>query len=383
MPRRENGQHIHRPGRKAVAMKGAFNLVTVAGIPIGVHYTWLFVFALITWTLAGSRYPADYPDWEAATYWVTAASAALLLFASILVHELAHSLVAIARGMPVRSITLFIFGGVSNIGGESRSAWDEFVIAIVGPGSSLGLAAAGFLALRAGIGGEDSPIEGVLVYFTLANFLVGLFNLLPGFPLDGGRVLRSIIWGATGSGYRATMIASSIGIGFGWLLVGAGVLSVLTYDVMLGLWVGFVGWYLKDSATGGRRNARRSWGAPVSVVMSPPVQPVDPWTTISALVDEYMIPFRRRSVPVLTSGRIVGIVTLQDLEGVARDRWSETTVAEVMTRPPLFSVRPDDSLTAAIELIAKHQINQVLVVDVDEFVGTITRSDVMHLLRVN
>ena len=175
-------------------MKGAFNLVTVAGIPIGVHYTWLFVFALITWTLAGSRYPADYPDWEAATYWVTAASAALLLFASILVHELAHSLVAIARGMPVRSITLFIFGGVSNIGGESRSAWDEFVIAIVGPGSSLGRAAAGFLALRAGIGGEDSPIEGVLVYFTLANFLVGLFNLLPGFPLDGGRVAVGGSW---------------------------------------------------------------------------------------------------------------------------------------------------------------------------------------------
>ncbi len=135
-------------------MNGAYKLATVAGIDIGVHYTWLFAFALITWTLAGSWFPSDYPDWAETTYWVTAAVASLLLFGSILVHELAHSLVAIARGMPGRSITLFIFGGVSDIGGDTNSARDEFQIAIVGPASSLLLSSAGLLLVRDWCGGD-------------------------------------------------------------------------------------------------------------------------------------------------------------------------------------------------------------------------------------
>ena len=235
-------------------MKGVFKLTTVAGVDIGVHYTWLFAFALITWTLASNWFPSDYPHWHAYTYWVTAILAALLLFASLLVHEMAHSLVAIARGHVVRGITLFIFGGVSDIGSKTRSAWDEFLIAFVGPMSSLALSLAGFLALRAGVGGGGSPVEGILIYFTLANLLVGLFNLLPGFPLDGGRVLRSIVWATTGSMSRATAIASMVGIGFGWLLISGGVFIAITDDVVSGLWMGFIGWYLKDSAIAVRRS---------------------------------------------------------------------------------------------------------------------------------
>ncbi|MDP6821968.1 MAG: site-2 protease family protein [Dehalococcoidia bacterium] len=365
-------------------MKSSFKLATVAGIDINVHYTWLFTFALITWTLAQSWFPADYPDWGGLTYWLTAAIAALLLFGSILVHELAHSLVAIARGHRVRGITLFIFGGVSNIGGETRSARDEFQIAIVGPLSSLALSVGGFLALRAGAGGEDSPTEGILIYFTLANFLVGIFNLLPGFPLDGGRVLRSIVWASTGDMSRATGIASSVGIGFGWLLVGAGALTALTDDVLSGLWMGFIGWYLKDSALAVRRSSQRPGiGLPVSAVMSAPVRPVGPETSITVLVDDYMIPFRRRSVPVVAAGRIVGIVSLQDLEGVRRDLWGETQVSEVMTGPPLFAVRPEESITVALELIARHRVNQILVLDHDELVGVLTRFDIVRLMNAS
>ncbi|MBT3942364.1 MAG: site-2 protease family protein [Chloroflexi bacterium] len=362
-------------------MNGAYKIATVAGIDIGVHYTWLFAFALITWTLAGSWFPSDYPDWGEATYWAAAAIAALLLFGSILVHELAHSLVAIARGMSVRSITLFIFGGVSNIGGDTRSARDEFQIAIVGPVSSLLLALAGFLALRAGVGGDDSPVEGILIYFTLANFLVGIFNLLPGFPLDGGRVLRSIIWASTGDNARATGIASGVGIGFGWLLVAAGVLTAITDDVMSGLWMGFVGWYLKDSATAVRRSSKRSiTDVPVRAVMSLPERPVHPDVSISALVDEYMIPFERRSVPVVEDDRVVGIITLHDLDGINRNLWGETPVSEGMTGPPLVAVGPDDSLSIAFQLLARYNINQILVIKSDVLVGIIKRSSLLGMV---
>jgi len=365
-------------------MNGSFRLTRVAGVDISVHYTWVFAFALITWTLADNWFPADYPRWGALTYWLTAAVAALTLFASILVHELAHSIVAIARGMPVRSITLFIFGGVSDIGGETRSARDEFVIAIVGPASSLGLSLIGFLALRAGIVADDSPVEGVLIYFTFANLLVGVFNLLPGFPLDGGRVLRSILWGSMGDMSRATRIAASVGIGFGWLLVGAGVVIAITDNVMSGLWMGFIGWYLKDSAASVRRGScrRTLYDVPVSAVMSKSERPVDPATSISALVDEYMIPFTRRSVPVVESGRVVGIVALQDLEVVHRDLWAKTPVSVVMAKPPLFVVRPDDSIAMAVGLIANHRVNQILVMDGDELVGIISRDWVMRSTTV-
>ncbi len=371
-------------------MKGAFRLTTVAGVDISVHYTWLFAFALITWTLASNWFPSDYPHWTQYTYWITAAMAALLLFGSVLVHELAHSLVAIARGHKVRGITLFIFGGVSSIGGETRSARDEFLIAFVGPMSSLALSLAGFLALRAGVGGEDTPVEGLLIYFTLANLLVGLFNLLPGFPLDGGRVLRSIIWATTGSMSRATAIASMVGIGFGWLLISGGVFIALTDDVVSGLWMGFIGWYLKDSAAAVRRSERRSVrtrgtldGVLVSEVMSPPFRPVEQGTSIAELVDDYLIPLRRRSAPVIMGGRIAGVVTLEDLEGVHRDLWKETPVSAVMTRAPLLSVHPNDPISEAIGLIATHGLDELLVLDVDDLVGVVNRMDVMQNLYTN
>ncbi len=239
-------------------MNGAYKVTTIAGIQIYVHYTWLFAFIFITWTLAASWFPSDYPDWSKPAYFATAIVASLLLFGSIVVHELAHSLVALGRGMRVRSITLFIFGGVSDIGGDTKSPRDEFQIAIVGPLSNLCLSILGGLALSMGVGMVDSPVYAILVYFTLMNLLVGVFNLLPGFPLDGGRVLRSIVWVTTKDDDRATGVSTAVGIGFGWLLVGAGVFMAITSDVISGLWLGFIGWYLKNSAASIRTAYRRN-----------------------------------------------------------------------------------------------------------------------------
>jgi CBS domain-containing protein len=188
--------------------------------------------------------------------------------------------------------------------------------------------------------------------------------------------LRAILWGSMGDMSRATRIAATVGIGFGWLLVGGGVVIAITDNVISGLWMGFVGWYLKDSAASVRRGSRRRtlYDVPVSTVMSKPERPVDPGTSISDLVDEYMIPYTRRSVPVVASGRVVGIVALQDLEAVHRDLWSQTPVSAVMTGPPLIVVRPDDSVAAAVGLIANHRVNQVLVMDGDELVGIVSRN---------
>ncbi|MDA1258696.1 MAG: site-2 protease family protein, partial [Chloroflexi bacterium] len=313
-------------------MKGTYRLGTVAGIEIDVHYTWMFAFALITWTLARSWFPADYPGWSTPTYWLTGAVSAVLLFGSVLVHELAHSLVALTKGMPVRNITLFIFGGVSNIGGDTRSAGDEFQIAVVGPASSLALSAICIAVLRLGLVGDDSPAEAIIYYLAIVNLLVGIFNLAPGFPLDGGRVLRSIIWRLTNSESRATEWASTVGIGFGWLLIGLGVLSALTIGVITGLWTAFIGWYLKDAAMAVRRGARRTALRDVRVrdVMTSPGSVVGPDISIGVLFDDFMIPFGRRSVPVVDSGLIAGIISLEYVQRVRRDLWEDTPVSSVM-----------------------------------------------------
>ncbi|MDO8750071.1 MAG: site-2 protease family protein, partial [Dehalococcoidia bacterium] len=231
-------------------MRPSFRLGRIAGVEIGVHYTWLFAFALIAWSLAAGFFPISFPGWSPVAYWATGVAAALLLFVSVLLHELAHSFVAKAKGLPVRGITLFIFGGVSNIGGEAAKAKDEFVIAIVGPLTSLVLA--GFFWLLYSVlmntsrlwSGQGEPLAATLFYLSLINLMLAAFNLLPGFPLDGGRVLRSILWGTTGSLAKATRIAASVGQAFGWLLIAWGVYQVLGGNYLGGLWIAFIGWFL-------------------------------------------------------------------------------------------------------------------------------------------
>ena len=207
-------------------MKPSFRLGRIAGVEIGIHYTWLFAFALIAWSLAEGFFPGYFPGWSIGAYWLTGAVAAVFLFLSVLVHELAHSFVAKAKGLPVQGITLFIFGGVSNIGGEAAKAKDEFVIAIVGPLTSLVLSGLSWVLYRV-LPGQDGPLVAILSYLSLINLMLAGFNLLPGFPLDGGRVLRSILWGTTGSLTKATRIAASVGQAFGWLLIAWGVYQVL------------------------------------------------------------------------------------------------------------------------------------------------------------
>jgi Zn-dependent protease/CBS domain-containing protein len=368
-------------------MRASIRLGRIAGIEIGVHYTWVIAFVLITVSLAFSFFPRQYPGWDQSTYWVTAVVAALLLFASVLIHELAHSLFARARGLPAHSITLFIFGGVSNLGAEAETPKDEFIVAVVGPLASLLLAGAAW-GLQILLGGLGEPIEATLGYLALINAVLAIFNLLPGFPLDGGRVLRSILWATTKSFRRATRIAAGIGQLFGWMLIGLGVFMAFvadsTWGLMGGVWIALIGWFLSSAAAASRRDlttSGRFHGVRVDQVMDPALVTVSPRTPVADLVVDYFMQQGRRALPVTENGDIVGIVTVTDARGTPRDQWDQVSVEQIMTRGPLQTVEPEDDLSLALGLLADQRLNQVLVLRGGRLVGLLSRVDIIHYLR--
>ena len=249
-------------------MQGGLRLGTLAGIEIRIHYTWLFAFVLIAWSLAQGYFPISNAGLGTGTYWILGVVSALLLFGSVLVHELGHSLLAGARGLHVDSITLFIFGGVSSITKEASTARDEFLIAVVGPVTSLVLA--GLFWLLGQLLPPDSAVAAVTSYLAFTNLLLAGFNIVPGFPLDGGRVLRSIVWGATGNLPRATRIASYVGQAVAFGMIAWGVSRLLGGDVFGGLWTAFIGWFLNSGAEASRQQQTVRavlGGVPVTAMM--------------------------------------------------------------------------------------------------------------------
>jgi Zn-dependent protease len=280
-------------------MEGTFRLGSIGGINIEIHYTWLFAFALITWTLAVGFFPTIYPEFEQTTYWILGAASALLLFASVLVHELAHSFVAIARHIPVHGITLFIFGGVSQLRGEAESAGDEFTIAIVGPVTSVLLAGVFWAALQAAP--PQTALSAMLAYLAFINLLLGIFNLLPGFPLDGGRVLRAILWKVMNDMRRATDIAARVGQFMGFAFIAFGVYQLLGGNFLGGLWIAFIGWFLNSAAEASRRQATQQalfQGIRVHQLMDPEPERVTEDMTIADLVYGHFLARGRRALAV-------------------------------------------------------------------------------------
>jgi Zn-dependent protease/CBS domain-containing protein len=381
-------------------MKSSFRLGRIAGIEIGIHYTWLLAFALIAWSLAAGFFPEASPGYSLGAYWIVGIAAALLLFASVLLHELAHSLVAQARGMSVRSITLFIFGGVSNLEEEAETPSVEFAMALVGPLTSLALALVFwvvFLAMQpeadfsgffrfGGWLGHQNIIAAGFFYLALINALLGAFNLLPGFPLDGGRVLRSILWGTTGDMVRATNIAATVGRLFGWAFIAWGLFQVLfAGDWLGGLWIAFIGWFLSNAADASRREItlrEHLTGARVKDVMYAGQESISPKTTVADVVHGIFQQRFRRAVPVCQDNRPVGVVTITDVKGLPQEKWAETPVEQIMTRGPLYSVTPEDDLNAAMKLITQHDLNQVLVLSQGQCVGLLSRADIIRYLQL-
>ena len=365
-------------------MKNSLRLIRIAGIDIGVHYTWILIFVLLSWALAQGFFPQLYPEWDTRTCWLAGVVAALLLFGSVLLHELAHSLVAKARGIRVHSITLFLFGGVSSLEEEPERPIVEFAVSIVGPLTSLALAGIcwGLLQL---VENRQGMLAGILTYLALVNTVLAAFNLLPGFPLDGGRVLRSILWQRTGSLTRATNIAATVGRFMGWGLIALGLLQAFAGN-WGGLWLAFIGWFLSSSADASRRELsmrEQLRGLRVREVMVPSPTTISPDTTVSALVSNV---FRRqlsRAVPVCQNDQILGIATVTDVQKLPREKWEETPVSAIMTREPLYRVRADDDLNTAMQVITKHDVNQVLVMEDTRCAGLVTRADILKYLQLS
>lgn len=365
-------------------MRSSFRLVRIAGIDIGFHYTWIFLFILVSWSLAQGFFPQSYPGWNMATYWITGVIAALLLFVSVLLHELAHSLVARARGMSVNSITLFIFGGVSNLEEEPHKPRIEFTMSIVGPLTSLVLGGI-FWGLLHVVQNQHSPLAATLSYLALINVILAAFNLIPGFPLDGGRVLRSIIWGYTGSLDKATNRAATVGRFFGWAFIAYGLFELLTGNFLGGIWIAFIGWFLSSAADASRQEVtmrQQLAGIRVKDIMNVSQETINPKTPIAEVVRDIFRKHHGRAVPVCDNNHLVGIVTLTDVKELPQDRWAGTPVEDIMTREPLFTVRPEDDLNSAMKLIAQHDINQVLVLQEGQCAGLLSRADIIRYLQL-
>lgn len=381
-------------------MKSSFRLFRIAGIDIGVHYSWLFIFVLITWSLAEGIFKVFVPGYATYVYWIMGVLAALLLFLSVLLHELAHSLVAKSREMSVSSITLFILGGVSNLEEEPGQPMVEFSMAIVGPLTSFvlavifwGIASAingTLLSPGALIGGTeiDTPLEAIIGYLGYINMLLAIFNLLPGFPLDGGRVLRSIIWSATGSLVRATNIAAFVGRLFGWGFIALGIFSVITgnlFGFVGGLWIAFIGWFLSSAADSSRKevNLRELLGGKkVRDIMGTNPETVTPGTTVEEVVTGIFDQRHGRAVPVCSGGKLAGIVTISDVRGLPREKWTMTTVGEIMTRQPLYTISPDEEVNNALKMVAQHDVNQLLIERDGQCAGLLSRADILRYIQL-
>ena len=369
-------------------MRYSIRLGSIAGIEIGIHSSWLIAVVLITWTLAEGALPATFGGWTRITYWLAGAASALLLFGSILVHEMAHSLMARSRGIPVKSITLFILGGASNLGAEAKNARDEFFVAIVGPATSVTLGALCLLifSVMSPPRLEDSgPVGGVLFYLGYINVLVGFFNLIPGYPLDGGRVLRSVVWGATGSMVKATDVATGVGRMVAFLMIVAGLIVTVSGEFLSGIWIAFIGFFLLGAAEETRREVRmrlRFAGMKISDIMDRHPVVVSHAMNVEDLLRNYFIRSGHRAAVVLENDRPAGIVTLTDIQRAGSRDWRHTPIADVMTNKALITSRPSDPVESAIQTMAEHNVKQVLVVEAGTVVGMLTRESIARFLSL-
>jgi len=367
-------------------MPGSFRIGRIAGIDIYVHISWLIILVFLTISLANSWFPSLYRGYSAGTYLILGFISTILLFVSVLLHELAHSFVARSRGLPVKSIVLFIFGGVSNIEQEPHSAGTEFFMAFVGPLVSLiiGVLCYGlFFLLR----GNHSPAEPVVAYLAFTNILLGVFNLLPGFPLDGGRVLRSIVWKITGNSYTATRVATVVGqvIAYLFILLGIG-LFFLSRDPFDGIWFGFIGWFLLSAAQSARTQSTIETafsGVTVGQIMNPNPMTVPANISLQKLVDDYFLPQGLRSALVLQGDQLAGLITLSDIRHVPREQWGQTPVGFVMIPVErLHTATPQQSVKDALPLMSGQDVNQLPVVQDGKLVGVLTRDAIIRTLEV-
>ena len=382
-----------------------FRLGRFFGIDLHIDWSWLLIFALVSWSL-NSMFREIHPEWTMLAQWGLALLGALLFFISVLAHELAHSIVARARGIPVKNITLFLFGGVSNIQKEPTSPMTELMIAIVGPLTSFLL---GGIFLVLGIGGaalsdismtsptgllpQLGPLNTMFMWLGSVNILLGIFNLIPGFPLDGGRVLRSILWAITDDVVKATRWASVVGQIIAWLLMLAGVFMLFGVQVPLlgggianGMWIIFIGWFLQNAAVQNYQKAVVQdilGNVPVEKIMNPEVPVVPADIKVDDLVEKHIMKTDNQAFIVFDEDKMVGLVSIDDVRKLSNEERQNETVRDIMTpSKELVVVAPNENAAEALDRLQNRKIRQLPVVNGNRIVGLLRRKDILRWLEL-
>ncbi|MEA3407577.1 MAG: site-2 protease family protein [Chloroflexota bacterium] len=385
--------------------RNGFRIGTLFGIDIRIDWSWLLIFVLMTGNL-GFAFASMHGGWSVPLRWAVALVGALLFFGSVLAHEMAHSLVARSQGTPVSNITLFLFGGVSNIQEEPDSPAKEFFMAIVGPVTSLliggililiaNLVAGPMVARMAGpmeTIQELGPVATLMLWLGSVNVFLGLFNLVPGFPLDGGRVIRSIFWALTDDLRRGTFWAMWLGQGIAWLMIMAGIFSIFGVKIPLvgggflnGLWLAFIGWFLSNAGIRSYQHVVVQdvlGGTPVSRMMRRDPPTVSSFVSVDSFVHDHVMRSDDYGFPVVDDGELVGIITLDDVRAISRGEWTDLSVRDIMTKAEdLITVGPDEDAADALQKLINNQVRQLPVMEDEKLVGLVRRRDIVRWLEV-
>ena len=371
-------------------MRSSIKLGHIAGIEIGLHYSWFIIAFLIAFALAG-HFHAVRPDWSESVVWGISLATSVFFFITLLLHELAHSLVAKSKGLKVRAITLFALGGVSQIETEASDASSEFWIAIVGPLTSLviGFILLGIVRSLGWTPGREpmTPLTAVLLWLGYINILLALFNMIPGFPLDGGRVFRAIVWWITKKPEKSTRIAARVGEVVAILFILYGLFRFFMQANFGGLWLAFIGWFLLEASRSsyaqvgimsGLRDHR------VAEIMESNCTPVQGYLSLRDFVDHYLLHSGSRCFVVNQDNHVAGIVTANDIRRVSRENWDQTSVQSVMR--PLSSLRtvsPDMPALKALEIMGRENLNQLAVVSDGKLLGIFSRPQILRFLQIH
>jgi Zn-dependent protease len=395
-----------RATQQRAVSSGGISLGTLSDIGVRIDWSLFIIFALIAFELGAVVFPGWHPEWSAALSWTLALAAAVLFFASILAHELSHALVAKAKGIPVRRITLFLFGGLTQLEAEPNSPKTEFWMAVVGPivsvligliATSVGAAFVGAPLWEAIDAGDPNavaaayqsagPLATLLLWLGPINLMLGLFNLIPGFPLDGGRVLRSIVWGITGDLRKATRFASLAGQVFAWILMAIGVFDFLNGAWGSGLWMLLIGWFLNNAARTSYQQLlirQALENVSISRIMRSTFMSLPPELTVEEFMRDYALASDQQVFPVEGTGELLGTVSLEQVRRLPRDEWATATVEQIMVpEAQLPTLPPNAPAERALLELARSDADQLVIVDGRKLLGLVRREDLLRWLDIH
>jgi Zn-dependent protease/predicted transcriptional regulator len=359
-------------------------IFSVSGIPIYINYSWLVIFALVAWSLARFYYPSKYGEASPSAYWIMGVISSLLLFLSVLLHELAHSLMARRQGIKVTDITLFIFGGVSRMPDEPDSPGKDMLISAAGPLSSIAIAL--ICGVLSALAPPASLLKPIFVYLTWINGALAVFNLLPGMPLDGGRILRDLVWAKTGNFSKGSYTASVMGKAVGMGLIFLGIFDFFQGNLIGGLWFVIIGIFLRSAAEQGYRQASlksQLRGTSIAQIMTAKPISVEPSLPISSLIDKYFYQYHHVAYPVMDSDRLLGLIDLKRIKELSPAERTHLTVGDVMTGlSPDLTLAPEEEVTDVLQRLLDSAHGRLLVVKDGKLLGIISRRDIMDLLRI-